>query len=449
MREHSGPIYEVTLRVATDAAEGLDDWLAAHVGEMLGLPGFEDAEISTIDDEPAWQTRVTRYYLASDGALDDYLAGPATVMRQSTTDRFGEHFEAARRVLRDHVHPAASAAPHCLNCDGILIGQYCGQCGQRADSRLISVWELVKDAFSDLLDVDSRAWRTALQLAFRPGQLTRDYLRGRRARYIPPFRTYLLLSLLFFLIALFDPREQFSLFFEPLDETAAPADEESASDANGSAVREEVLRELEAEGVIVPRADGDEKSRGVTVIVGDDQLDADCELEEYDPGDMPAWMGRRLSKERMQAACDRVFANGSAGFTGFIDKLVEYIPAGLFVLLPLMALFLKALYPLSKRYYVEHLLFVLHYHAFVFLALTSQVLLSRVGDLMGGFSWITAALVFAIVIYIPVYLYKALRKVYEQGHLLTTIKFVLIQAAYFVGLAVMFATMAIFAVFSV
>ena len=44
---------------------------------------------------------------------------------------------------------------------------------------------------------------------------------------------------------------------------------------------------------------------------------------------------------------------------------------------PRQALVLKLLYPLSKRYYVEHLLFVIHFHAFVFLILTLQVLFAR------------------------------------------------------------------------
>ncbi|HKJ20007.1 MAG TPA: DUF3667 domain-containing protein, partial [Woeseiaceae bacterium] len=95
--------------------------------------------------------------------------------------------------------------PDCLNCGTELRGQYCGHCGQRARSRLISLWELIQDAFGDLLELDSRLWRTVIPLLVRPGQLTRDYLEGRRARYMPPFRMYLVLSVVFFVVAFFDP----------------------------------------------------------------------------------------------------------------------------------------------------------------------------------------------------------------------------------------------------
>jgi hypothetical protein len=74
----------------------------------------------------------------------------------------------------------------CLNCGAVLGGQYCGYCGQRATTRLISIWQLVREAFGDLFELDSRLWRTLLPLLFRPGKLTQDYLQGRRARYMPP-----------------------------------------------------------------------------------------------------------------------------------------------------------------------------------------------------------------------------------------------------------------------
>jgi len=54
--------------------------------------------------------------------------------------------------------------------------------------RVLSLWGLVKDVVGDLLNADSRVWRTLWPLAFRPGLLTEDFLRGRRARYTPPFR---------------------------------------------------------------------------------------------------------------------------------------------------------------------------------------------------------------------------------------------------------------------
>ena len=146
-------------------------------------------------------------------------------------DRFEGRFEAVRRVLRHTGIAAGEPQPLevCLNCGTTLGGQYCGNCGQRATSRLISVWELLRDAFGDLLELDSRLWRTLIPLVTRPGQLTRDYLEGRRARFMPPFRMYLVLSILFFLVAFFDPREELGILFEP--QAPAPTESEETAGA--------------------------------------------------------------------------------------------------------------------------------------------------------------------------------------------------------------------------
>ena len=107
----------------------------------------------------------------------------------------------------------------------------------------------------------------------------------------------------------------------------------------------------------------------------------------------------------------------------FFEKMLDNVPAALFFLLPLMALALKLLYPLSKRFYVEHLLFVVHFHAFFFLMLILQIVLSRFFDVMSLSGTLSGVAIFASSLYIPVYLYKAMRRVYGQGHLITIPKY--------------------------
>ena len=137
--------------------------------------------------------------------------------------------------------------PDCLNCGTELRGQYCGHCGQRATSRLISLWELLRDAFGDLFEFDSRLWRTMIPLLVRPGRLTRDYLLGRRARYMPPFRMYLVLSVIFFVIAFFDPREDLGLLFEP-EPVSAPEEQQAEKDESLDVALERVDK-LAADGL--------------------------------------------------------------------------------------------------------------------------------------------------------------------------------------------------------
>jgi hypothetical protein len=95
-------------------------------------------------------------------------------------------------------------------------------------------------------------------------------------------------------------------------------------------------------------------------------------------------------------------------------------------LLPLLALAMKPLYVKPRRHYVEHLLFLLHDQTFIFAALTVTTLVGMITSLHAVLDLIDSI----TAIYIPIYFYKALRRVYGQGPWLTLAKLVALGAAY-------------------
>ena len=114
-----------------------------------------------------------------------------------------------------------------------------------------------------------------------------------------------------------------------------------------------------------------------------------------------------------------------------------------------MALVLKGLYPLSRRYFVEHLLFFVHFHAFFFLILTLEILFSRLSTLIRIPEPISVLIIVAASFYIPVYLYKAMRHVYGQGHIMTIMKYMVMSVAYSIGAMFTMMGALLFALFSV
>lgn len=427
MKPHDGPIHEVTFSVDVGRRESLDEWLSHYVDEHRSLPGFLGVDTYILEDDAERAQRVVRFCLASAEHLDAYHEQHAASLASADLDSLGENLLESRRSLvpKSVGDPDPPAIQHCLNCDAELNGQYCWQCGQRSGRRLISLWELLRDAFGDLFELDSRLWRTLLPLIARPGLLTMDYLRGRRARYMPPFRMYIVLSLAFFVLAFFDPRDSLSILFPAQDaaETAAPA---TATD---------------------PAVDDDRLTLSVTVDETDNEA-LDCTLEGYDATQLPAWLARRLTRERLVEACQRFNADVHNEGRGILGKLADSVPVGLLVLLPVMALALKALYPLSRRYYVEHLLFVIHYHAFAFLVLTVLMLFGQLLAIARLPAALAEAASVGIGIYMPIYLYKSLRRVYGQGRWATLPKWLLLMMIYSIGLAVMLLIAAVFAAFS-
>ena len=94
----------------------------------------------------------------------------------------------------------------CLNCGADLPGAFCGACGQRAVPPHPTVRELAGDAWRELTGYDGRIMATIRGLA-RPGLLTREYIEGRRAHYLPPVRVYLFVSVIYFVIAASVPED--------------------------------------------------------------------------------------------------------------------------------------------------------------------------------------------------------------------------------------------------
>ena len=483
--ENAGVIYEVNLEADAAIEAAFDTWLRDHIADMLQLPGFRAAEILGDRSAPPGRVRRTvQYRLTDQAALDDYLRLHAPRMRTRGVELFGDRFTAERRVLthREDFLSGAVSTENCLNCGEVLTGQHCSHCGQRAKVQVISLWGLIKDFLGDVFDWDSRIWRTLRPLALRPGLLTSEFLRGRRAHYVPPFRMYLILSVVFFLIAsVFDPGKDISLNLGDggaaltIDDDAAEApgtagdgqaasgseaatpaqqagprpagaDVPSAPDAVADAQTARKVNEARGkliESIVRRVPDGDraelraelekalgqitpEQAERAQQVMADPcneknlRLDAPF-LEKYEP--------------RLRQASNKIVTDTQS----FGRALWENVPKMMFLFLPLIALVMTVLYLGSGRYYVEHLLFFLHYHAFFFLAGIVVLIIDRFGEYASGrlkdfFGSVEDMLVLALMIYVPVYLFLAMRRVYGQGRVWTTMKFSVLAVAYLVCL---------------
>jgi hypothetical protein len=95
---------------------------------------------------------------------------------------------------------AASPAPapsQCANCGAIVTGHYCGQCGQKAHVHR-SLAAILHDIMHGVLHLDGKLWNTLPLLAFKPGELTRRFIAGERAKFVSPMA-----MLLFSVFAMF------------------------------------------------------------------------------------------------------------------------------------------------------------------------------------------------------------------------------------------------------
>ncbi|MEJ2382912.1 MAG: DUF3667 domain-containing protein [Xanthomonadales bacterium] len=344
-----------------------------------------------------------------------------------------------------------AGSARCLNCGTALQGPFCHFCGQPDKNLMRFFPALLRELLEDFMDFDSRFMRTLKPLLFRPGKLTRDYLDGRRFRYVPPLRLYIFSSLAFFFLAAL------------LTSDAIQIGPDLDSDEPGVRVQldDEERQELDAAIAELDRVDpkaAETITRRVDEAVAQPDQPAPSvadeipEKPEFDlngkPWDretnplevplMPDWVNRWINDEIADSPRKgRAVAENPDLFT---DKIFDVLPATMFVLLPLVALLFKFWYLFSKKYYVEHLIFALHNHAFVFtlavlMLLTGAFATWREPSGDGVLTTATAWLRTAAWIWIPLYLLLSLKRVYRQGWGMTLLKYSAIGTSYLVLLS--------------
>ncbi len=469
-------LYEVNLE-ADSAIEGpFDTWLRDHIADVLQFDGFLSAEI--LDDDsvtpPDRIRRIVQYRLRNRAALETYLREHAPRMRMQGVEKFGERYSAERRVLahREEFIRGAFSTENCLNCGEVLRGQHCSHCGQRAKVRVLSLGTLLRDLLGDITNFDSRVWRTLVPLAFKPGVLTVEYLRGRRTHYSPPFRMYLILSVAFFLLTTLGSNPADVLNFEvdndgngganltlepgeqappaPGDGVPAPGTVDSKDvqapatvkapataatlDPQRQRVVDRIVKQVPAHQRDRVRAELTKEFGALTpeqVAPVQRLVDDPCNAENLRIDIGPA--GERYA-ERAREACRKIVADGK----GFGRAVYENIPKMMFIFLPLIAVVMFVLYLGSGRYYVEHLLFFVHFHAFFFVCGIAILALERssamlVDTLVGsGLKTVENILTAVLMLYVPYYLYRAMRRVYGQGRVVTLVKYSLLLIGYLV-----------------
>jgi hypothetical protein len=97
-------------------------------------------------------------------------------------------------IARDEDEPVQA---RCLNCGAALGGRHCHACGQKAQVHH-TLGAFLHDLVHGVLHFEGKMWRTLPLLAWRPGELTRRYIEGERARFVSPIAAFLFSVFLMF-----------------------------------------------------------------------------------------------------------------------------------------------------------------------------------------------------------------------------------------------------------
>jgi hypothetical protein len=284
----------------------------------------------------------------------------------------------------------------CLNCEIELDDHnYCPNCGQLNTDKKVSLKTLLQDFLGDYFTFDSKLIHSLEPLIKKPGQLTEEYNRGKRVRYILPLRLYIFFSILFFFVISIKSNFESS--------TVSNDNKISVTDTMAVALHHDIFEtdsSVKESDYFTYRMN---KSSNFTLI-----------------HDTISFLYGTDLYNRLEQNGKYYFAENHVD--EFLSKFVENIPKAMFILLPLFALILKLIYIRSGIFYIEHLIFALHFHsnAFLYLILANLI----------DYSYFTGF----ISILVWFVLYFSLRRVYKQSKLKTFLKIILLQTFYFVCL---------------
>lgn len=294
----------------------------------------------------------------------------------------------------------------CPNCDHALHGSFCFHCGQNQRNLNRFFWSLISEAFEDIFSLNSRVSLTLWQLFFRPGFISDEYSKGRRARYVPPLRLYIITSLIFVLFlslqnALWPHESEIPIIINTEENATYTS---GTADAGPEMTDQQVTTEIET---------------------------AVSEMELTWLSDESADNVRNIARQQAHKAY-RIYKEDPSSFS---DIMLDTLPPMMFILLPIFAVLLKLTYLFSGRYYTEHLVLALHNHCFLyigFLIIQLLDLLTAPAYLVTVTDWIAALL----ATWIPIYLFLSLKIFYAQGLAVTVLKFLFLSIAYVILLSI-------------
>lgn len=361
----------------------------------------------------------------------------------------------------------------CLNCNAELNGRFCHICGQENLEPKESFWSLVAHFFYDITHFDGKFFTTLGYLLRRPGFLSKEYMRGRRASYLNPIRMYVFTSALFFLIF-------FSMFNIRNWDIGSDVNQGLERATSGTSIlREQALQEavtrqdsITIEGLYARlRINSDSARTKANDSVGkNDSLGEDTNKNtadritsrlvkykskaEYDSvqnakptGERDRWLSRTI-KYRAIELKNKYEKQGNQLVKDLFDKFLHTFPYLLFVSLPLYALFLKLLYIRRRQfYYVDHGIFLVHLYIFTFIVLLIFFGLYKLNEATewGWIDWMQGVL----LIYGLIYTVMAMHNFYNQGWMKTIMKFILLNFVAFISLFFLFMIFLILSVFRI
>ena len=334
---------------------------------------------------------------------------------------------------------------HCLNCGHPLkiSDRYCSRCGQLNSTKKLSFDDFVNEFLAGFFSYDSGIRKSLNDLIFHPGRATIRYIEGKRTQYANPFRFYLSISIIFFVLwSLFNSYNGGLSFNDGMPGTGQQLSPQEITELQKGLQKAPASPGPEAiDSIIKKQQDLSSKTykdyyftqkqldtmpwyRGIknqfdlyqhfikeTKIISPSKA---LDSLQHDKSTYNRWVYKKSYD------LNTIQENPSIFLGYFVNKL----PIIIFFYLPVFAMVLWLVYIRRPYNYMEHLIFTFHVQSVFFVFLGIALFL----DLLLGTDFITGISLFIFLIY----LYLALRNFYKQGWFKSLVKFLILNVLFLI-----------------
>lgn len=333
------------------------------------------------------------------------------------------------------------ALKDCPNCLQRFASHYphCPYCGQKAGDQL-TLNVVFNNTISNYFSVDARFFKSFIPLMFKPGQLPKHFISGRRLKYLHPAQMYLFISIVFFFLFSFVSREKVEGFDNILKKELEHSQSYRDSIIKASHDIAETPYSLESDVDDEKHFDithqqqkqfldsvlQAEKNRAhVNLNIGSNKKEIDFNEMEIDSMIAAGASDEELYKKlgmktddgyltkRMYMQILKFLKTKSGG--SILQEFLDSIPIATFILLPIFALLLKLFYYREGRF-VHHLVFTFYFFAFLFSVFSLLVIVNLIWKDFPG--WIMNLTLLSVFFY----LFFGVKRLYGQGYIRSFIK---------------------------
>lgn len=315
----------------------------------------------------------------------------------------------------------------CLNCGHSLgrFDRFCPKCGQRNSKKKLDLADLIRELLSSVFAYDSRVQQSFKAIITSPGRIAKEYIAGKRVKYVNPFRFFIFIAVVFFLLV------SWLLPYEKMyrqQNNGPEGFQENEMTVDSSAV--DAGNDVWLPEIALTKKDTTENSS--TASEKDtvrDNIQKDVDLYRY----FKKNGYQTYEKTRKELDIEDTFSNwikyryvlSAAEIekqpANFVRFLLPKLPFFIFFFLPIFTLFSSLIYIRRNFSYTEHLVFNFYQQSVFMLILFVGLLLENVLD--------DVVITIACMVFL-IYHILAMRRFYAQGYLKTILKFLLLGCIY-------------------